>query len=374
MNPVNSYIQTRLNQRHESQSFRGLNTDKSLIDFCSNDYIGFARSEELQAQIDSILKSHDEFASGSTGSRLISGNSEFTEILEAEIASFHRAEASLIFNSGYDANLGLFASLPQKGDTIITDELIHASIIDGARLSFANRFSFKHNDLQSLEEKLKVAKGKIFIAVESVYSMDGDEAPLKEIVTLAEKFSAAVIVDEAHAVGVFGDHGKGLVKALGLEDKVFARLVTFGKALGCHGAAILGSSQLRSYLINFARSFIYTTAASPYTHVSVKASYQLLAARDYQSDASEKVNLFRQETGNLYQSFVNSNSPIQCLLIPGNENARKLASSLQNDGFNVRAILHPTVPEGKERLRICLHTFNTDEEIRSLIQQLKKHL
>lgn len=374
MDPINSYINSRLNQRHESQSFRSLSKDKSLIDFCSNDYIGFARSEELQAQINSILKSHDEFATGSTGSRLISGNNEFTEILEAEIASFHRAEASLIFNSGYDANLGLFASLPQKGDTIITDELIHASIIDGARLSFANRFSFKHNDLQSLEEKLKIAKGRIFIAVESVYSMDGDEAPLKEIVTLAEKFSAAVIVDEAHAVGIFGDHGKGIVNGLGLENKVFARLVTFGKALGCHGAAILGSSQLRSYLINFARSFIYTTAASPYTHISVKAAYQLLAAKDYQSDAFQKVNLFRQETGNLYQSFVNSNSLIQCLLISGNENARKLASSLQNDGFNVRAILHPTVPEGKERLRICLHTFNTDEEIKSLIQQLKKYL
>jgi len=374
LDPINSYINSRLNQRHESQSFRSLSKDKSLIDFCSNDYIGFARSEELQAQINSILKSHDEFATGSTGSRLISGNNEFTEILEAEIASFHRAEASLIFNSGYDANLGLFASLPQKGDTIITDELIHASIIDGARLSFANRFSFKHNDLQSLEEKLKIAKGRIFIAVESVYSMDGDEAPLKEIVTLAEKFSAAVIVDEAHAVGIFGDHGKGIVNGLGLENKVFARLVTFGKALGCHGAAILGSSQLRSYLINFARSFIYTTAASPYTHISVKAAYQLLAAKDYQSDAFQKVNLFRQETGNLYQSFVNSNSLIQCLLISGNENARKLASSLQNDGFNVRAILHPTVPEGKERLRICLHTFNTDEEIKSLIQQLKKYL
>ena len=374
MDPINSYINSRLNQRHESQSFRSLSKDKSLIDFCSNDYIGFARSEELQAQIDSILKSYHGFLSGSTGSRLISGNDEFTEILEAEIASFHRAEASLIFNSGYDANLGLFASLPQKGDTIITDELIHASIIDGARLSFANRFSFKHNDLESLEEKLKVAKGRIFIAVESVYSMDGDEAPLKEIVTLAEKFSAAVIVDEAHAVGIFGDHGKGIVNGLGLENKVFARLVTFGKALGCHGAAILGSSQLRSYLINFARSFIYTTAASPYTHVSVKAAYQLLAAKDYQSDAFQKVNLFRQETGNLYQSFVNSNSLIQCLLISGNENAKKLASSLQNDGFNVRAILHPTVPEGKERLRICLHTYNTDEEIKSLIQQFKKYL
>jgi len=345
-----------------------------LIDFCSNDYIGFARSKELQAQIDLIIKSYDGFLSGSTGSRLISGNNEFTEILEAEIASFHQAEASLIFNSGYDANLGLFASLPQKGDTIITDELIHASIIDGARLSFANRFSFKHNDLQSLEEKLRAAKGRIFIAVESVYSMDGDEAPLKEIVTLAEKFSAAVIVDEAHAAGIFGDHGKGLVKALGLEDKVFARLVTFGKALGCHGAAILGSSQLRSYLINFARSFIYTTGASPFTHISVKAAYQLLAANDYQSDAFEKINLFRKEAGDLYQSFVSSNSLIQCLLVPGNENARKLASSLQNDGFNVRAILHPTVPEGKERLRICLHTFNTNEEIRSLIQQLKKYL
>ena len=210
MKKINNFIEEKILERIKNSSLRNLSSNQNLADFCSNDYLGFARSERLKALIESQLKLHTSYLSGSTGSRLISGNDDFTEKLEAEIALFHNAESALIFNSGYDANVGLFSSLPQRGDTIILDELIHASIIDGARLSYANRYTFKHNDLISLEEKLKLSKGNIYIGIESIYSMDGDAAPIAEIIELAEQYEAVVIVDEAHAVGIFGQNGRGL--------------------------------------------------------------------------------------------------------------------------------------------------------------------
>ena len=351
---------------------RSLSTAGDLIDFCSNDYLGFASSSELRSIVNKELESFPDYLLGSTGSRLISGNDIFTEQLENEIAIFHDAEAGLIFNSGYDANLGLFSSLGQRGDTIITDEFIHASIIDGARLSHANRFIFKHNDLDSLEEKLKAAKGAIYIAVESIYSMDGDEAPLENMINLAEKYNAVVIVDEAHATGVFGSEGRGLVHKYGLQNRVFARTVTFGKAIGVHGAIILGSKPLRDYLINFARSFIYSTAGSFYTHLSVKMAYQFLRSKNYPELIADKINIFKEYTDDISNQFIKSHSTIQSMIISGNEQTRMAARSLQNQGFDVRPILSPTVQPGKERLRICLHTFNTDEDIMKLAASLKK--
>ncbi|MGV3510028.1 MAG: aminotransferase class I/II-fold pyridoxal phosphate-dependent enzyme [Sphingobacteriaceae bacterium] len=370
---INKFIDQKLQERTNNSSLRSLSTNRGLTDFCSNDYLGFARSEELKALIDSQIKLHPSFFIGSTGSRLISGNDDFTEKLEAEIALFHNAESALIFNSGYDANVGLFSSLPQRGDTIILDELIHASIIDGARLSYANRYTFKHNDLASLEEKLKLSKGNIFIGIESIYSMDGDAAPIAEVVELAEKYEAVVIVDEAHAVGIFGQNGRGLVEELELTEKVFARIITFGKALGCHGAVVVCDKNLQKYLINFARSFIYTTAASFYTHLSVKMSYKHLIESDI-SIIHQKINMFKNEVKEISSQFISSNSPIQSLMIEGNAKAKQLANLLQEQGFDVRAILHPTVPLGKERLRICLHTFNSDTEIKDLAKVIKENL
>lgn len=351
-----------------------MRTPKALTDFCSNDYLGFARSADLQSFVQAEINRHTFSLTGSTGSRLISGNDSFTEDLEKFISGFHQAEAALIFNSGYDANVGFFSSLPQRGDTIITDELIHASIIDGARLSFASRYSFKHNDLNSLEEKLKIAKGRIFIAVESVYSMDGDTAPLQQIVILAEKYSAALIVDEAHAVGIFGEQGQGLVHQLGLQDRIFARIITFGKALGCHGAAVLGSQALRAYLINFARSFIYTTAASPLSHISIYSAYKYLMKNNFKRDIESKIAVFKEAAGQLLELFINSESTIQSLLVEGNQKAKQLETALQDAGFAVRAVLPPTVPEGKERLRFCLHTFNSENEIKLLLNTVKETL
>ena len=252
--------------------------------------------------------------------------------------------------------------MPQRGDTIITDELIHASIIDGARLSHANRYTFRHNDLQSLEEKLKHATGNCYVAIESVYSMDGDTPLIKDILTLTDQYKANLIVDEAHAVGLYD---KGLINQLGLGHKVFARIVTFGKALGCHGAIVLGSDLLREYLINFSRSFIYTTAASFHQIASIKMAYKALPQSENEiKNLQSNIYLFKQHIKQVQvYNLLPSGSAIQCLVVGSNEKAKQMATQLQNAGLDVRPILSPTVPKGTERLRICLHSFNTNNEL-----------
>lgn len=321
--------------------------------------------------IDEEINRLPYISNGSTGSRLISGNSTYTEQLEHTIADFHHAEAGLLINSGYDANVGLFSAVPQRGDTIITDELIHASVIDGSRLSFANKYTFRHNDLQSLEDKLKQAKGNCYVAVESVYSMDGDAAPIAEMIALTDQYSACLIVDEAHAVGL---SKRGIVADIGLQNRVFARVVTFGKGLGCHGAIILGSNTLREYLINFARSFIYTTAAPVHQSASIKLAYGLLEDADNAIDKLKRnIELFKKcVILNGECALIDSDSQIQCILLKSNEKAKMIATELQNSGFDVRAILSPTVPQGTERIRICLHAFNSYDEITALTETINK--
>jgi 8-amino-7-oxononanoate synthase len=372
MNKAEEFIKHKLKQRLDNASLRKLISSGLPVDFCSNDYLGFARSAELRNAINVEVAALQPVNNGSGGSRLLSGNTTYTEEAERYIARFHNSEAGLIFNSGYDANVGLLSSLGQKGDTFICDELIHASLIDGARLTHANRYTFKHNDLTDLEAKLKVAKGIIYVIVESVYSMDGDIAPLQHISDLCKLYQANLIVDEAHATGVFGKHGVGLVQSLNLEQHIFARIVTFGKAIGCHGAIVLGSTSLREYLINFSRSFIYTTAAPLHNIIAVKCAYKMLAALDYSTELNKKIVLFTSLINKLDVSGITASpSAIQTILFPGNSNARNAATELQANNFDVRPILSPTVPEGKERLRICLHLYNTDEEIRNLVLHLK---
>jgi 8-amino-7-oxononanoate synthase len=368
MTAAEKFIRERLDERKSNGTYRTLKPESSLIDFCSNDYLGFARSPVLKKWIEEETGTYEQAFTGSTGSRLLSGNLAYTEILEQEIAAFHQSEAGLIFNSGYDANLGLFSALPQRGDTIIIDELIHASIIDGERLSHANRFTFRHNDIQSLEEKLKHAKGNCYVVIESVYSMDGDIPPIKEILTLTEKYHAHLIVDEAHAVGLYG---KGLINQLDLTDRVFARIVTFGKALGCHGAIILGSSLLREYLINFSRSFIYTTAASFHQMASIKMAYKLLPLSDTGvQKLQHNIQLFKNLVNPIGIHLITSDSAIQCIVVGSNEKAKKMAQQLQNEGLDVRPILSPTVAKGTERLRVCIHSFNDNNEITLLAETI----
>lgn len=360
-----NYIQTKIDQRKSENAFRELKVNDGLIDFCSNDYLGFASEKKIhRVQQELILY-------GATGSRLISGNHQLTEGVEGMVARYHHAEAGLIFNSGYTANLGFFSCVPQRGDTILYDELIHASIRDGIRLSNANSFSFKHNDINSLEGKLKNAKGNVWVVIESVYSMDGDTALLSEVLATAKKYTAAVIVDEAHAVGLFGEKGEGLVTSLELENEVFARIVTFGKALGCHGAIILGSKLLRDYLINFSRPFIYTTAMSLPNILVIQNAYSFLEEHlDRKQTLLELITYFKSIVSGSQLSLIDSSSAIQCLVISGNDKVKGLAKKVQSFGYDVRAILSPTVPKGEERLRICLHSYNTKEQVSGLLECL----
>ncbi len=365
MDSIHKFIEHKLQERRDSGGFRTLRPDNDLIDFCSNDYLGFARSGKLKNLIDDELKNQPIHYNGSTGSRLLAGNSNYALELEQYIAGIYQCEAALLFNSGYDANIGLLSALPQRGDTVLHDELIHASAIDGIRLSNANRYSFRHNDLHHLEDKLKRAAGRCYVVAESIYSMDGDAAPLASMADLCLRYQAALIVDEAHATGLYG---KGLVSRLGIEERVFARTVTFGKALGCHGAVVLGSRPLIDYLINFARSFIYTTAAPFHQLAAVRMGYQLLLRADeLVKQLEENIHIFKNLiTGRAKNKLIKSDSAIQCIILGSAQKARDVAETIQQAGFDVRAICSPTVAPGTERLRLCLHAFNTMQDVHLL--------
>lgn len=356
------FLRRKLDERVAKQSLRQLQQHIGAIDFCSNDYLGIATHHLLKG--DAVPMS-----SGSTGSRLLAGNYPLINETEQKIAAFHQAEAALMFNSGYDANVGLLSCVPQKGDTILYDYLSHASIRDGIRLSFARAFSFAHNDLNDLESKLKQATGTIFIVTESVFSMDGDTCPLDALVNLANPYQAHLIIDEAHATGVIGDRGERLVQHLGHSSQIFARIHTFGKACGCHGAVVLGSEQLRTYLINFARSLMYSTSLPEHAVAMISRSYDLFPTmKEERKHLTDLIQLFQSATLR-YEKLI-SHTPIQGVVVPGNANVKELAKQLQSNQFDIRPILYPTVPEGKERLRIVLHSFNTIDQVQTLINVL----
>ena len=374
-------LEKSLELRKGQNALRSLKVPNGLRDFSSNDYLGLAASPAIFAQTTQLLEEFKLRNNGSTGSRLLCGNHELFPVTEAFLSKFHKAPASLIFNSGYDANVGFFSSIPQRGDIVFYDALIHASIRDGILMGNARALKFAHNDLSDLKEKINRVRQQlnleavdIFIVTESVFSMDGDSPPLETLCRLAEEQNCFLVIDEAHAVGIFGERGAGLISQLGLEEKVFARIVTFGKALGTHGAMILGSEKLIEYLVNFARSFIYTTALPPHAVASILAVYQymensteFLCAID---QLEENISHFREEIKQwkVNTNFIESESAIQCCIVPGNEQARFMASKLQEKGYDVRPILSPTVLKGSERLRICLHSFNTSDEIKGLVK------
>ncbi|RZJ73292.1 8-amino-7-oxononanoate synthase [Flavobacterium sp.] len=365
----------KLRKREQENALRNLSSPEFPVDFYSNDYIGFARSKEIFDETHDLLKRQRTFANGSTGSRLISGNHAIYDHAETFIAQFHQTESALIFNSGYDANVGFFSSVPQRSDVILYDELCHASIRDGIGLSRAKSFKFGHNDLEELEKlvaKFQSGESQIYVVTESVFSMDGDSPNLEQLSEITQKNDCLLVVDEAHALGVFGEFGCGLVQQQNLEDKVFARIMTFGKGLGCHGAAILGSKELRDYLINFSRSFIYTTALPPHSIATILSAYKQLQITANIAKLTEIVSHFNREKYrlSLKPMFVYSKSGIQCAIVPGNEKVKSVAQKLQQRGFGVKAILSPTVPEGQERLRICLHSYNSETEVTALLEYL----
>jgi 8-amino-7-oxononanoate synthase len=369
-------LTAKLEFRKQNNAFRQLPLATNLTDFASNDYIGFAQSKAIFEETHQYLLANTNSYNGATGSRLLSGNHKLYQETEKHIARFHQAESALIFNSGYDANVGFFSCVPQKGDFILYDELSHASIRDGIQLSHAKSYKFQHNDYEDLErliQRFQTEQAEIYIVTESVFSMDGDSPNLEILAQLSKKYNCLLVVDEAHALGVFGTNGQGLVQELQLQDAVFARIMTFGKGLGCHGAAIIGSQELKEYLVNFARSFIYTTGLSPHSVATI-----LMAYRHLEID-TVAINTLRENTIHFNQEknilglkplFVRSKSAIQSAILPGNEKVKAIAKQFQDKGFDVKPILSPTVPEGQERLRFCIHSFNTKEEISQVLALL----
>lgn len=374
-----AFLKRALEAREAEGNLRKLSLTSGLVDFTSNDYLGFASELEFSLEENEVKSSGNESVNGSGGSRLLSGNSAAAEALECEIADFHKSESGLLFGSGYLANLGLLSAVPQRGDMVLYDSLVHASIRDGIRLSSAGNWSWRHNDMEHLEELLKKAEthvnkqNEVFVVTESVFSMDGDKALLRDISLLCEQYNAHLIVDEAHAVGLFGEQGRGMVCETGIEARVFARVVTFGKALGSHGAIVLGSADLRSFLVNFSRPFIYTTALPESALKAIKSGYDKLSShKDKILKIISLVILFKSliESDSKLK-MIPSNTPVQAVLIPGNEEVKRVAAHLQKAGFDVRPIMHPTVPLGSERLRVVLHAFNTKSEVENLVSELK---
>lgn len=366
----------KLKERQITNSIRKLSEPSSGVDFSSNDYLGFSKNEALFEEAHELLIQKGVQQNGATGSRLLSGNHALYQPTESYIAAFHQVEKALIFNSGYDANIGFFSSVPQRNDIVLYDEMCHASIRDGIQMGLTKSFKFNHNDLSDLESVLLRSIGNykpnaVYIVTESVFSMDGDSPDLVKLVEVAEKHNAYVVVDEAHAVGIYGEHGVGLVQQQGMQEHIFARIVTFGKALGTHGAAILGSKHLNQYLINYARSFIYTTGLTPHAVATINLAYQKLADSQTEREALfENIFYFQKTVLELFD-LQQPQSPIQSIIIPGNERVKGIASQMQLLGFEIKPILSPTVPKGHERLRFSLHSYNTKEEIKKGLTQLK---
>lgn len=361
------FLRKKLDERKALDAYRQLRLPGTAIDFCSNDYLGITRRGLIEAYLSGQL--HEPLPAGSTGSRLLTGNYRLMEETEQELAQFHQAASGLLFNSGYDANTGLLGCVPQRGDTVLYDHLIHASLRDGIRLGFAQGISFAHNDMDELEKKIGSAGGTIFVVTESVFSMDGDLAPLARVADLCTRYHAHLIVDEAHATGVIGGQGEGLVQQLQLQQACFARVHTFGKACGAHGAIVLGSDSLRRYLINFCRPFMYTTALPPASVAAIRASYHIFPGLDAARRHLQRL-ITQFQTASLPYSKLVSQTPVQGVIVPGNTQVKQVAAQLQQKGFDVRPILYPTVPKGAERLRIVLHAFNTEEEVSGLLKEL----
>ncbi len=363
-------IEGYLRKRTTQSAYRKLLGNTEGIDFSSNDYLGLSRNPDLLAAVSGESQKLQQH--GATGSRLISGNNAFTDDLENALRIHHSVEAALVFSSGYTANLGFFSCVPREGDLVIYDELIHASVHDGLKMTSAKAISFLHNDVDDLRRKLTRSNTQTFIAVESLYSMDGDKARLKEIADLAVEFDAKLIVDEAHANGVYGKNGAGLVEAAGIGEHVFAQIVTFSKAYGCHGGAILGTEQLKEYLINFSRPFIFTTGMSLPSIIGIREALKLMPSLATAREKLEKrVALFRSFAMNSEKTFLPSKTAIQSLVIPGNQRCLEVANYLQESGFNVKAIRPPTVSQGKERIRLSLHSYNTEDEIERLFKSIE---
>ena len=346
----------------------------SGFQFSSNDYLGLSRHPAMAAAIHAAVEASDRVAS--TGSRLLSGHVGAWALLEEGFSDYLDVEAALFFNSGYAANTGLLTAIARKQDTVFSDAANHASLIDGIRLSGCRKVIFPHLDLNFLEDALRSRdnrEGERLIVVESIFSMDGDCAPIEELVTLAEKYDAGLIVDEAHATGVVGPEGRGLIAASGRSEAIIASVHTCGKALAASGAFVAGSRTLKEYLTNHARPFIYTTVLPPYMAAQVGAGIKLAAsAEDERARLGAMSERLREGLTKAGFDTGQSSTQIVPVLLGSNERALGIAQGLRDEGFEVRAIRTPTVPEGTARLRLSLTADLPPDAVDGLVDAMSR--
>jgi 8-amino-7-oxononanoate synthase len=363
--------------RLEQTSRRRRLSGRGGADFSSNDYLGLAASRELAAAVQAALERGVPVGSG--GSRLLRGNHEEHEALEAEAAAFFGCARTLYFSSGFAANSALLSTLPQRGDLIIHDELIHASALEGMRLGRAEYVAVRHNDANAFEGVLRDWRrrggvgtngGRVWLAVESLYSMDGDRAPLDDLASIAARHDAVLLIDEAHATGVFGPEGRGLASHLEGADNVIT-LRTCGKALGCEGALVCAPAVVADFLINRGRGFIFSTAPSPLMAAAVRAALQLVKNEPQRRERLwQRVRLAEQVLAP--HGALVSGSQILPVIIGEDGAAMALGAALQQAGFDVRGIRPPTVPPGTARLRLAITHNLSDDEIRGLGEAMRE--
>lgn len=362
-------LQRELSALHEKTELRTLEQLRG-VNLCSNDYLGLSTDARLkQALQEAVARTT---AVGSTGSRLLSGNSSEWEELEVDFAQFAGREAALYFSSGYSANVGLLSALLKPSDIVFSDSLNHASIIDGIRLAGVRKVVYPHGDLKFLQAALEQHRNELgarVVVTESVFSMDGGVAPLLDLLELAREYAAELAIDEAHATGVFGPRGRGVAAQLGIEKDVLAIVHTCGKALASMGAFVCSGLALKQYLVNRARTFIFSTAMPPYLAHQIRAAMYLADAAD-----AKRVHLFaiaelmRKELRAAGLDVGSSNSHIIPVILGSNEIALHVARQLQSNGFAVRAIRPPTVPPGTSRLRLSLTSKVTRDQVSRLCE------
>lgn len=344
---------------------------REVINFSSNNYLGIANHPALAVAAKAAI---DRYGCGTGASRLISGNMTLHEELESKIAEFKGTEAALVFNSGFQANTGVISTLVGEGDAVFSDTLNHASIIDGCRLSRAKAAVYAHLDMNQLEHELKQSQSvrRRLIVTESLFSMDGDEAPLADIVDLAERYGAMLMADEAHATGVYEPNGAGLVAKIGLGDRVLVQMGTLGKALGGFGAYVAGSKALRELLINRCRSFIFTTSLPPAVMAMAIAAIGLVEREPQRRQALRGNSAaLRGGLAALGYALGGSRSQILPLIVGDAQQCMKLSQRLLDRGVFAQGIRPPTVPPGTSRLRITLMATHTDEQVDQALEIFK---
>jgi 8-amino-7-oxononanoate synthase len=352
---------------------------QELINFSSNDYLGLANHPALK---EAAIKAVEKFGAGAGASRLICGSLAPFHELEENLAAFKGTEAALTFSTGYAAAVGTITALLGKDDIIIVDKLVHASIVDAAKLSGAKLRVFAHNDLNELEDILKWAaekagsqkpEARILVVTESVFSMDGDTSPLCEIVALKEKYSAWLMVDEAHATGLYGANRRGLAEALGVSDQIEIQMGTLGKALGASGGYICGSRALIDFLVNRARSFVFSTAPVPAAAAAAAAAIRLVQSREGQernTRAWDLANLLEQSSDSIGVSVTAPDSLIMPIIVGEETRAVQAASELRAKNFFVPAVRYPTVARGSARLRITLTAAHSGDDVGAVVSAL----